>query len=246
MRFVPPRRLLAWGAASVAGLSGAGFGLVQVNIHEPTLLPSPLRSAAVGVEGSWRFAVASRYLVPLIGRWVFVEKFGRHFVADDAALDDWRRDLHTYSANALLGLIRAEGGMFVKAGQHLCASPVAPPLYVNTLKVLMDNAIVMPLEEVRLVGLFVSRADVDLASIRRTRRFRRTLGGMSSRPLRRLTSSPSRPPPSRRCIVRRSRGPGKRSPSRCSTEMSRGSSTSTWASWRRTSRSSRNSSMDST
>ena len=58
-----------------------------------------------------------------------------------------RQELWTDVAVRLRDLARDNGGIYVKAGQHLCVQPVAPAPFREMLRVLMDDASSRPFEE---------------------------------------------------------------------------------------------------
>ena len=58
-----------------------------------------------------------------------------------------RQELWTDVAVRLRDLARENGGIYVKAGQHLCVQPVAPAPFREILRVLMDDASSRPFEE---------------------------------------------------------------------------------------------------
>ena len=58
-----------------------------------------------------------------------------------------RQELWTDVAVRLRDLARDNGGIYVKAGQHLCVQPVAPAPFREILRVLMDDASSRPFEE---------------------------------------------------------------------------------------------------
>lgn len=92
--------------------------------------------------------MASYYILPRVAEWLWIEQYqSRHLPATE--MDALRTSAHERTAKAMLGMVRAEGGVFVKMGQHMCASPVLPKIYVDTLRVLMDQAIPRPLAETR-------------------------------------------------------------------------------------------------
>jgi len=82
----------------------------------------------------------------MVAEWIWIEKWqaGR---LGEAEVEVLREEAHARTARAMLGMVRAEGGIFIKMGQHMCASPVLPRVYVETLRVLMDNAIARPVQE---------------------------------------------------------------------------------------------------
>ena len=58
-----------------------------------------------------------------------------------------RQELWSDVAVRLRDLARENGGIYVKAGQHLCVQPVAPLPFRQILRVLMDDASSRPFEE---------------------------------------------------------------------------------------------------
>ena len=70
---------------------------------------------------------------------------------EDEKLDELKREsrqtLWTDVAVRLRDLARENGGIYVKAGQHLCVQPVAPMPFRQILRVLMDDASARPFEE---------------------------------------------------------------------------------------------------
>ena len=109
-----------------------------------------------------RVATASKHLVPVyfdyrrhVAR-VRRKKREREREEDGRALTpasveelerESRQELWTDVAVRLRDLARENGGIYVKAGQHLCVQPVAPAPFRQILRVLMDDASSRPFEE---------------------------------------------------------------------------------------------------
>ena len=140
-------RFLGYTSLTCSALALSGACLVSINITDERRLPLSLRRFAVSLEGFWRFLVTARHVLPMVAEWLMIEKIGPHVVESSDELNEWRDKAHKHTAKRLLRLVRAQGGIYVKSGQHLCASPVMPPVYVDTLKVLMDNAVEQPMAE---------------------------------------------------------------------------------------------------
>ncbi len=107
-----------------------------------------------------RVATASKHLVPVyfdyrrhLARVKKLEsEFTNQFEMDeDEKLEESKREsrqkLWTDVAVRLRDLARENGGIYVKAGQHLCVQPVAPMPFRQILRVLMDDASSRPFEE---------------------------------------------------------------------------------------------------
>ena len=73
----------------------------------------------------------------------YKQTFIRH-ASMNADSEEWRRiksDVHQRSADRLLSMCRANGGAFIKVGQHIGALEyLLPPEYVQTFKVLHSRA----------------------------------------------------------------------------------------------------------
>jgi len=129
------------------GLVGTfAASMVYLNIHHAHLLPKPLQTFAVGVEGFERYLIVAYYVSPLVAKWLWIEKWQKTRLSNEE-LNALRSQAHEKTAATFLKAIRRLGGVFIKQGQHMCASPVLPPIYVETLKVLMDNAIPRHIQE---------------------------------------------------------------------------------------------------
>ena len=68
---------------------------------------------------------------------------------DSESYEEAKSECHLRAANHLLGLCCANGGVFVKVGQHIGALDyLLPEEYVNTMKVLHNRSPQMPLEDI--------------------------------------------------------------------------------------------------
>lgn len=128
----------------------------------PSLASSPVKSGVLALAGGTvvssaavddpvkyvygvaRFGVAAYYLVPIISDWKLHEFRAQNLSEDDADAD--ASATHTTIANRLRDLCLAQGGIYTKAGQHICAQPVMLPEYISSLRVLMDEAHIDPFE----------------------------------------------------------------------------------------------------
>ena len=95
-----------------------------------------------------RVTIASKHLMPIYF------DYRRHLQrtkdlggAEEDSARVSRQVLWADVAVRLRDLARANGGIYVKAGQHLCVQPVAPQPFREILKVLMDDASSRPYEE---------------------------------------------------------------------------------------------------
>ena len=154
-------RICGYSALAGVAVGASGAALVAANVADTRILPRPLSELAVYLEGSFRYGVTASIILPLLAEWVVLESVGRRIVGSQDALDAWRDRAHRRTATWLLKLVRAQGGIYVKVGQHVCALPVMPAVYVDTLKVLMDNAIERPLEEARRTFLEDFGVDIE-------------------------------------------------------------------------------------
>ena len=103
-----------------------------------------------GVHFVNRFAEASKAFLPMY----FVDYLG-HVRRCAGKRDDeehmWksRQIMWTGVATRLRDLCKKNGGIYVKAGQHICVQPVSPAPFQTILRTLMDSAGVRPFEEDR-------------------------------------------------------------------------------------------------
>ena len=68
---------------------------------------------------------------------------------DSESYEEAKSECHLRAANHLLNLCCANGGVFVKVGQHIGALDyLLPEEYVNTMKVLHNRSPQMPLEDI--------------------------------------------------------------------------------------------------
>ena len=96
-----------------------------------------------------RVSVASYWLLPVPVIWkahqaaVALRGAGPEAAAASASA------AHTAIAQRMLGLALANGGIYVKGGQHICAQPIVPAEYSAVLRVLMSHAQRHPLGQAR-------------------------------------------------------------------------------------------------
>eukprot|EP01114_Cavostelium_apophysatum_P018432 TRINITY_DN5697_c0_g1_i1.p1 TRINITY_DN5697_c0_g1~~TRINITY_DN5697_c0_g1_i1.p1 ORF type:complete len:604 (+),score=58.17 TRINITY_DN5697_c0_g1_i1:76-1887(+) len=77
-------------------------------------------------------------------------KYPAFFVGSDCK-DDWS-PIHQKASQRLLKLLQANGGIFIKAGQHICAMSYLLPIeYVRTMYVLLDKAPTRPYSDIEKV-----------------------------------------------------------------------------------------------
>ena len=92
------------------------------------------------VDSARRFATASSYFGPMY----FVDYLNHRAriraLDDDDAVRASRQILWHDVAVRMRDLARAQGGIYVKAGQHVAAQPVSPAPLRDVLKVLMDDS----------------------------------------------------------------------------------------------------------
>ncbi len=135
------------GSAALAGTSLA-VGAVANPDHD-------------GVHFVNRFTEASRAFLPMY----FVDYLGhvRRCVGkrdDEEHMWKSRQIMWSGVATRLRELCKKNGGIYVKAGQHICVQPVSPQPFQTILRTLMDSAGVRPFEEDR--ATFLEDLGVDI------------------------------------------------------------------------------------
>ena len=135
------------GSAALAGTSLAA-GAVANPDHD-------------GVHFVNRFTEASRAFLPMY----FVDYLGhvRRCVGkrdDEEHMWKSRQIMWSGVATRLRELCKKNGGIYVKAGQHICVQPVSPQPFQTILRTLMDSAGVRPFEEDR--ATFLEDLGVDI------------------------------------------------------------------------------------
>lgn len=114
-----------------------------------------------GVHFVNRFTEASRAFLPMY----FVDYLGhvRRCVGkrdDEEHMWKSRQIMWSGVATRLRELCKKNGGIYVKAGQHICVQPVSPQPFQTILRTLMDSAGVRPFEEDR--ATFLEDLGVDI------------------------------------------------------------------------------------
>lgn len=120
---------------------------------------------ADAVTSARRFAVATRHFAPMYFDYrahrARVRALGADPTEDEVRAS--RQIMWARVAERLRDLARAQGGIYVKAGQHIAAQPVAPLPFQKILRVLMDDASERPFAEDALTFREEIGADVDEA-----------------------------------------------------------------------------------
>ena len=100
------------------------------------------------VESARRFATATTHFVPVYMDYLNHRSRVRAMThADEDAVRASRQILWHDVAVRMRDLARAQGGIYVKAGQHVAAQPVSPAPFRDVLKVLMDDSGARAFEE---------------------------------------------------------------------------------------------------
>ena len=130
-------------------------GAALAHVATSTSTPTPGRlvdDVDRAVTSARRFAVASTHFVPMYAI-DYREHRARVRALGASASEDERRAsrqiLWRAVSERFLACARALGGIYVKAGQHLAAQPIAPKPFQIVLRALMDDAARRPFEEDR-------------------------------------------------------------------------------------------------
>jgi len=102
----------------LGGAVGAGtaYGLVWYNDEFPHSMPQGLQTAAIVLESGWRYAVAFRYILPIIADWMYRINVVDRMSGQNVFRDGWAayEEINQRTAKRLLALVRAQGGVYVK------------------------------------------------------------------------------------------------------------------------------------
>ena len=102
------------------------------------------------VHAARRVGVATRALVPIYFDYLRHRERCRGKRDDVAHCWASRQILWREVAERILELCNANGGIYVKAGQHICVQPVSPQPFQDVLRSLMDQAAPRPFDEDRI------------------------------------------------------------------------------------------------
>lgn len=112
-----------------------------------SLLIYTATSGSDGATASRRVAVASRHLALVLLEWKLHEARVAWRALEEEAADADASATHTRIAEHLRDMALAQGGIYIKGAQHICAQPIIPREYVAVLRVLMSHAQRHPLAD---------------------------------------------------------------------------------------------------
>ncbi|KAI9449412.1 ABC1-domain-containing protein [Lactarius psammicola] len=152
----PPLRPLRVRARSLAAYSiaittGAGIGFIAYENYQP------FRHTVLAVVRCSRVAGAA-----ILGAVDYKRTFARTYASDDERLEAYSQ-CHLRSANRVLRALLANGGVFIKLGQHVASLVVLPLEWTSTMRPLQDKCEPTPYEDVD--SLFVSDMGRPLSEI---------------------------------------------------------------------------------
>ncbi|KAH9040174.1 ABC1-domain-containing protein [Lactarius pseudohatsudake] len=155
----PPLRPLGVGAGarsrvaaySIAITFGVGIGFIAYENHQP------FRHTVLAVVRCSRVAGAA-----ILGAIDYKRTFARAYVSDEERLEAYS-ECHLRSANRVLRALLANGGVFIKLGQHVASIVVLPLEWRSTMRPLQDKCEPTPYEDVNT--LFVSDMGRPLSEI---------------------------------------------------------------------------------
>ncbi|KAH8993315.1 ABC1-domain-containing protein, partial [Lactarius hatsudake] len=155
----PPLRPLGVGAStrsrvaaySIAITFGVGIGFIAYENHQP------FRHTVLAVIRCSRVAGAA-----ILGAIDYKRTFARTYASDEERLEAYS-ECHLRSANRVLRALLANGGVFIKLGQHVASIVVLPLEWRSTMRPLQDKCDPTPYEDVNT--LFVSDMGRPLSEI---------------------------------------------------------------------------------
>ncbi|KAA1474282.1 ABC1-domain-containing protein [Dentipellis sp. KUC8613] len=133
----------AWLATSVAVLAVGGAGWVAFETYQPfrhTLL-AVVRCSRIGAEAA------------VLGAIDYKMTFAKEYANEEEQLLAYSQ-CHKRSAERVLKALLANGGVFIKLGQHMASLIVLPPEWTGTMRPLQDQCEPTPYEEIE--KLFVA------------------------------------------------------------------------------------------
>ncbi|KAH9176783.1 ABC1-domain-containing protein [Lactarius sanguifluus] len=138
-------------AYSIAITFGVGIGFIAYEYHQP------FRHTALAVIRCSRVAGAA-----VLGAIDYKRTFARTYASDEEMLEAYSK-CHLRSANRVLRALLANGGVFIKLGQHVASIVVLPLEWRSTMRPLQDKCDPTPYEDVNT--LFVSDMGRPLSEI---------------------------------------------------------------------------------
>ncbi|KAH8995740.1 ABC1-domain-containing protein [Lactarius akahatsu] len=156
---LPPLRPLGVGAGarsrvaaySIAITFGVGISFIAYENHQP------FRHTVLAVVRCSRVAGAA-----ILGAIDYKRTFARTYTSDEERLEAYS-ECHLRSANRVLRALLANGGVFIKLGQHVASIVVLPLEWRSTMRPLQDKCDPTPYEDVNT--LFVSDMGRPLSEI---------------------------------------------------------------------------------
>ncbi|KAI0305407.1 ABC1-domain-containing protein, partial [Multifurca ochricompacta] len=152
----PSRGVVSGGARSLAAYSiaiafGAGVGFIAYEKYQP------FRHIVLAVVRCTRVARAA-----VFGAIDYKRTFARTYASDEERLEAYSQ-CHLRSANRVLRALLANGGVFIKLGQHMASLIVLPLEWTSTMRRLQDKCEPTPYEDVN--ALFLSDMGGPLSEI---------------------------------------------------------------------------------
>ncbi|KAN0132090.1 ABC1 family domain containing protein [Lactarius tabidus] len=138
-------------AYSIAIAFGVGVGFVAYENYQP------FRHTVLAVDRCSRVAEAA-----VFGVIDYKRTFAKTYASDEERLEAYSQ-CHLRSANRVLRALLANGGVFIKLGQHMASLAVLPLEWTSTMRPLQDKCDPTPYEDVN--SLFVSDMGRPLSEI---------------------------------------------------------------------------------
>ncbi|TFY83696.1 hypothetical protein EWM64_g309 [Hericium alpestre] len=145
------RRSRPWLAGSAALLLVSGAGWAAYENYQP------FRHTALAVVRCSRIAEAA-----VLGAIDYKRTFAQTYASEKEQLEAYSQ-CHSRSARRVLKALLANGGVFIKLGQHMASLIVLPPEWTSTMRPLQDQCVPTPYEDVE--KLFVAELGLPLSDI---------------------------------------------------------------------------------
>ncbi|KAL4264735.1 Mitochondrial structure and function regulator [Pleurotus pulmonarius] len=140
-----------WLATSAGILVIAGGSYVSYENYQP------FRHSVLAAVRCWRVAVAA-----VLGAIDYKATFAKAYESEDIRLQAYS-ECHTRSAKRVLKALLANGGIFIKLGQHMSSLFVLPSEWTRTMRPLQDQCEPTPYEHVE--ALFVSDMGLPISEL---------------------------------------------------------------------------------
>ncbi|KAF9501491.1 ABC1-domain-containing protein [Pleurotus eryngii] len=140
-----------WPATSTGILVIAGGSYAAYENYQP------FRHSILAAVRCWRVAVAA-----VLGAIDYKATFAKAYESEDVCLQAYS-ECHTRSARRVLKALLANGGIFIKLGQHMSSLFVLPSEWTSTMKPLQDQCEPTPYEHVE--ALFVSDMGLPISEL---------------------------------------------------------------------------------